>query len=80
MCNLSNKLLGISLLVVSSVSCKKDDVNVNRRICVECKISQNGQTIKSESFCGTEAEIAKFRSNFYFRYLYYSGEKDCIKR
>ena len=80
MYNFSKKLLGISLLVISSISCKKYDVNVNRRICVDCKISQNGQTTFSASHCGTEADVAKFRMDFYMRYLYHSGEKECKER
>jgi hypothetical protein len=80
MYNLSKKLLKISLLVITSISCKKNDVNVNRRICVECKISENGQTTRSESHCGAEADVFKFRMDFYMRYAYHFGEKECKER
>jgi hypothetical protein len=75
--NLLKKLLLISLLVISSISCKKYDVDVNRISCVECKISENGQTTYSETHCGTDAENMKFQFSFSMRNAYSFGVKEC---
>jgi hypothetical protein len=70
----------ITIFLVSFLSggCKKD--NANRATCVECSVIQNSQKTYVESLCGTEAEVGIFQRDYYLKYSYHSGEKQCREK